>query len=295
MKKNLGLILLLILSMSVFFGCNLPQNNNVPDNSDSSGGRVDDQNNEVLDGDVGNDISDEIDQEFGTDLIMIEEPGDLSEITSPVFVSGIAGPTFEQNIVVRITDVAGNILAEEPTTILADIGKAGAYMVQLEFSITEDTPGRVTVFHTSAMNGAMQHAASAPVTLLASGNPTININIDSSEVIEILTPEFNQDVSSGVITVTGNSEYFFEATLVIALCGSGGNGLTHPICGTEDNVLAVSYANIESPDIGIGGPFSGTVEFSVSEEMPATLLVYAVSPMDGGLEHLSSVPIILVP
>ena len=233
--------------------------------------------------------------DYNLEEIIIEEPGDLSEVTSPIFVSGLAGPSFEQNIVIRLTDVNGVMLAEQATNIMADIGTAGAFFVELEFDIPEEGYGRITTFYTSPMNGSMLHAASVPLTLLPSGTSIMSQNLDSAEVIEITSPVQDSQFSSGQIVVNGTSEYFFESTLVLALCGSGGNGTTHPICGTEDNTLALGYAMIDSPDVGIGGDFSGTLEFLVTEEMPATLLVYAVSPMDGGLEHLNSVFINLVP
>ncbi len=266
--------------MVIFFGCNVPQNNEVNSDPNISDPSFNDGDN---------------DKNIGSELITIEEPGNLSEITSPVFVSGIAGPTFEQNLIVRVTDMYGNVLAEEVTTILADIGKAGAYMVQLEFSVEAEIPGRISVFDVSAMNGALLHVASVPVTLLASGTSTINVNEDNSEVIEIHTPELNQEVGGGKITVTGVSEYFFESSLVVALCGTGGTGPEHYLCGAVDNFLGLGYAMIDSPDMGIGGPFSGTISFAVEEEMPAILQIFAISPMDGSIEHLSSVTVILKP
>ena len=278
MKKE---IILMLFFTFVLSGCNPSKENNIVNLPD----HIEDESQDEQAGDQ-NDVM---------ELILIEEPGDLSEITSPVLVSGVAGPTFEQNIVVRLSDVEGNILSEKTTTILADVGKAGAFIVELEFEIAEDGYGRITVLDYSAMNGAVIHAASVPVTLLAEGTATINVNLDNSEVIDISTPEQGQELSSGEIIVTGTSEYFFESNLSMALCGTGGTGTVHMICGTEGNLLATSYAMIASPDIGIGGSFSGTITFSVTAETPAVLVVYAMSPMDGGIEHLSSVPVILLP
>jgi hypothetical protein len=302
MKRNLEFLLFIFLTMVIMFGCVLA-GSNIQNGSSSNSGNQSGQNNQSSNDSPSitptntpeEDATYYYDSETEIDTIFILRPGNSSEITSPLFLTGTSGPTFEQNIVVRLTDINGNVLAEEAGTISADIGNAGSYMVQLSFTAASETPGRITVLHYSAMNGAVIHAASVPVTILTGGEATQTINTNTLEVIEILTPTFNQELNSGEITVTGNSEYFFESNLSLALCGVGGTGAIDLICGTEGNLLASSYAMIASPDIGVGGAFSGTISFSVSVETPAVLVVYAMSPMDGGIEHLSSVPMLLKP
>jgi hypothetical protein len=96
-----------------------------------------------------------------------------SSVTSPVLISGVADGTFEQNIVVRLTDEAGNILTTVPTTIVADIGQRGPYEVEVQFNVPNDQPGRIAVFSTSARDGGLIHLSSVEVTLLASGAANI--------------------------------------------------------------------------------------------------------------------------
>jgi hypothetical protein len=295
--------MLIFLSVVILFGCSVFDNSNNSDGNSSDAVDQPGQNEQGSD-DVPTitptsvpDQDEQIyfDNESEIDNIFILSPGNSSEITSPFFVTGTSGPTFEQNIIIRLTDIEGNVLAEEPGTIAADVGNSGTFMVQLSFFAASETPGRITVLHFSAMNGAVIHAASVPVTILTGGEDVQTINTNTLEVIEINNPSFDQELNSGEITVTGVSDYFFESNLSIALCGIGGGGSAHIICGTEGNLLATSYAMIDSPDIGIGGTFSGTISFSVSAETPAVLVVYAMSPMDGGIEHLSSVPVMLKP
>jgi hypothetical protein len=303
MKRNLEFLLFIFLTMVIMFGCSAlagsTNSNRNAANSDDQSGQNDQSSGDSPSITPTNtpdqDATYYYDSETEIDSIFILRPGNSSEVTSPLFVTGTSGPTFEQNIVVRLTDIDGNVLAEEAGTISADIGSAGAYMVQLSFTAAAESPGRITVLHYSAMNGAVIHAASVPVKILTGQYDAQTINTNTLEVIEILTPTFSQDLNSGEITVTGNSEYFFESNLSLALCGVGGTGAEHLICGTEDNVLAMNYVMIASPDIGVGGPFSGIISFSVSVETSAVLVVYALSPMDGGIEHLSSVPVTLKP
>jgi hypothetical protein len=103
------------------------------------------------------------------------------------------------------------------------------------------------------------------------------------------------NVSGGILYVSGYSDYFFESNLGLALCGLGGVGLPHPVCGSEDNIVASGFATIEAPDIGLPGPFSGQVEYAVTTASTARLVVYAASPRDGGLLHASSVVVTLHP
>jgi len=79
------------------------------------------------------------------------------------------------------------------------------------------------------------------------------------------------------------------------LCGEGGGGAPNDLCGTEDNMLAAGNAMIDAPDMGQPGPFSGQLTYSVSEQTPARIVVFAASPRDGGLLHVSSIPILLSP
>lgn len=126
-------------------------------------------------------------------------------------------------------------------------------------------------------------------------SPTPPEDTRPPETISITAPTFLEEISGGELVVEGYSEYFFEANLAVTVCGMGGSGEPHRICGTVDNVLAEGYAMIDSPDMGIGGTFRGTVNYIVTEEMRARVVVFAVSPMDGGIEHLASVVVTLRP
>lgn len=229
------------------------------------------------------------------EIIFIQSPGLGSEIVSPVTVTGFSGPTFEQTLVVSITDIEGTILVMQPATIQADIGQSGPFSLTLEFYATSDGPGRISVYDVSARDGGIVHLDSVPVTLLATGNANIFPAEPADETIQISSPTFLEEISGGVLEVSGYSEYFFEANLSVTICGSWWGGGPHPICGTSDNVIAESYATIQSPDIGIPGPFSGTIPYLVLPETRARVVVFAPSMMDGAIEHLSSVEVILNP
>ncbi len=229
------------------------------------------------------------------DAILITEPGPLSEITSPVHIAGFADPTFEQNLVISIYDVDGNEIIRTSTTIQADVGARGAFSLDVPFSVASDQPGRIAVYDVSARDGGIVHLASAEVTLLASGSASIQPAPASAETITISEPTLLANVAGGLLRVSGFSEYFFEANLGVIVCGEGGSGAAHQLCGTDDNVLTVGSTTILSPEMGIPGPFNGEFIYILLAPVSARIVVFAASPRDGGLLHATSVMVMLAP
>jgi hypothetical protein len=236
-----------------------------------------------------------VSNDFPLEAIWIVAPGPLSQITSPVMIEGFAKPTFEQTLVVEIADESGIAIAIQPAMIQAELGLEGPFNLSLVFSVSGDQLGRLSVYDLSPKDGGLVHLASVPVYLNASGVPVIESASSPDETIAIFAPLVTAAFSGGVVDFSGYSEYFFESNLGVMLCGEGGSGLPHKICGTDDNVLAEGFATIDSPDMGLSGPFSGSITYLVSGETRARLVIFAVSPRDGGIEHLSSVEVILNP
>ena len=229
------------------------------------------------------------------EAILILEPGPNSQVVSPVHIAGMADPTFEQNLVVTVTDESGAVIALEPTTIQAPSPERGPFEIDLAFSITADQPGRISVYDVSARDGGLVHLSSVEVTLLAGGAAVINPPPAAPETISIFGPVHLAEISGGAFTVSGFSEYFFESNLGVVVCGEGGSGAPDQLCGTADNVIASSFAIIAAPDIGLPGPFSGEIVYSIASSVQARIIVYAATPRDGGLMHASSRPVNLTP
>jgi hypothetical protein len=231
----------------------------------------------------------------GQEAILILEPGPQSGITSPVHVAGLADPTFEQNLVVQITDADGVLLALVPTTIQADLGQRGPFAADVTFGVTGEQPGRMSVFSTSARDGGLIHLASVEVTLLAGGPASINPAAPHKESIGLLEPALLAEVNGGVAHLAGFSDYVFENQLGVVICGAGGQGAPDLLCGTEDNVLATGGAYVNSPDLGRPGPLSGDVAYLVAGRQRARIVIYDASPRDGGYTHANSVEVTLLP
>lgn len=229
------------------------------------------------------------------EAILIALPGPGSAITSPVTVEGQSRPTFEQNLVVAVYDQFGVLLALTPTTIQAEAGNPGNFSAELAFSVTEEQAGRVSVYETSALDGGVVHLSSSEVTLLPTGGTNIVPAPFHFESIQIQVPIPNGQISGGALTVSGYSDYYFESNLGLVVCGEGGSGAPNEICGTEDNILFMGNALIDAPDMGQPGPFSGDLTYTVSGPVHARIVLFAASARDGGLLHLASIPVLLLP
>ncbi len=229
------------------------------------------------------------------EAILILAPGLSSSVTSPVTVSGEADPTFEQNLVIQVSDENGAVLSTTPTTIQTEAGTRGPYSVDVTFSVAADQPGRLSVYSASARDGGLVHLASVEVTLLASGTAAINPAATHAEVHQIFQPNLLETATGGHVHLEGFSEYVFEGTLSLALCGEGGSGAPDPLCGTTDNVLATGIAMLQAPDVGQPGPFVTDLLYSVTGPVRARLVVYSLSARDGGVLHLSTREINVAP
>ncbi len=229
------------------------------------------------------------------EAILILQPGTSASVTSPVHVTGEADPTFEQNLVIQITDENGGVLATTPTTIQVEAGQRGPYAADVEFSVAADQPGRISVFSTSARDGGLIHLASVEVILLASGPASPAAADTHPESLIINSPAPNAAVSGGIIHIEGYTQYVFENQLAVVLCGEGGQGDTEPVCGTTDNLLENGVASVNSPDVGLPGPYAGDLPYGITAPIQARLVVYSTSPRDGGILHLATVNIQLSP
>ena len=92
-------------------------------------------------------------------FITISEPAQATrlDLTWAVSVRGEAGGLFEGNVVVQALDAAGNILAQEPTTIIApDAGSGGTgpWSVDLNIKAPTGSQGQIVAFSTSPEDGS---------------------------------------------------------------------------------------------------------------------------------------------
>ncbi len=227
----------------------------------------------------------------GPESLLLLEPGPGSTLSSTVHVAGQADPTFEQNLVILITDAEGKFLS----TIAAESGQRGTFAADVPVTVLTTQPGRITVYARSPRDGGLTHLASVEVTLTANGPASIAPPHPHSESIALFEPTFRATLSGGVVRVMGYADWVFENQLSVVLCGAGGLGAPEAFCGTTDNVLGSGTVFVNSPDLNLPGTFSGEVAYSVTQETRGRIVVYSASPRDGKVTHLTSVEVVLLP
>ncbi len=219
----------------------------------------------------------------GEEAIVILQPGNGSRVTSPVRVAGIADPTFEQNLVVRLILDDGSELALAPTIIAADIGQRGSYSLDLAFDVSEERQGFIQVYDASARDGGILHLNSVAVMLAPSGATDIRIATPAPERIAISQPLHGETLAGGSVHVAGFALASFEQTLLVELLDADGD------------VLASQPVTVNAPDIGQPGPFSADLTYDLTVAGPGRLVVRDISPAHGDDAHRASVEVRLEP
>lgn len=117
--------------------------------------------------------------------------------------------------------------------------------------------------------------------------PATSDLIDEQEAILILAPSNISRVTSPV-TVRGEADPTFEQTLAVRIVTIDGEELL-----TQPAMIAADLGERGSFEIEL--PFQTEGSFSIDEETRAWIQVFATSARDGGITHLSSVAVTLLP
>ena len=214
---------------------------------------------------------------------MIFEPGPASRVTNPVHIAGLADPTFEQALVVRVLLIDGTEVATKPVTIAADAGQRGPFETDIFLNVPGGGNVFIQVFSRSARDGGTIHLASVGVVLGLSGPAMVVPGRPHPEDIFIAQPGLGQTISAGMLHVEGIALASFEQNLLIELYDADGN------------VIASQSVIVNAPDMGQPGPFSADIPYSVSAPGPGRVVVRDLSPAFGGDVHLASVEVDLNP
>lgn len=217
------------------------------------------------------------------EAILILEPGPGSRLTSPLHVSGIADPTFEQTLGVRLVLDDGTQLAAGPAMIHTELGTRGPFDGELSFSVSSERNALLQVFDASARDGGITHLASVGVTLAPGGPADVVPAAPHPEAIVIHQPEAGATVSGGTVLVEGVGVASFEGTLVVEVYDAEGL-----LVGSEPLIAA-------APEMGQPGTFSVSVPYSVSSAGPGRVRVVDPLPAFNGIGHVASVELMLEP
>jgi len=224
-----------------------------------------------------------LDETLTEEAILILEPGPGSRLTSPIHVAGIANPSFEQALVVRLVLDDGDEIALIPTQIQAELGQRGPFSVDIPFQVEGEHPAFIQVYVDSARDGGITHLASIGVRITDSGQEDVIPVEPYPERIIIFQPELGDNLRGGVAHVEGFALASFEGTLVIEVIDEDGN------------VVGLQPTIVSAPEMGVPGPFFVDVPYQINASGPGRIVVRDPSPAFDGDIHVSSVEISLEP
>jgi hypothetical protein len=144
-------------------------------------------------------------------------------------------------------------------------------------SAAVEVPSATSAATDTALPGPTPTPSEAAPATIAPPTPAPS----DQEVILITTPGLLSRVTSPV-RVAGEADPTFEQTLVVEVFG--------------ENADSVAFVPVTiGADVGQRGPFEAEIEFTVQAEQPGRISVYSESARDGGLIHLASVEVTLLP
>jgi hypothetical protein len=218
-------------------------------------------------------------------VILILEPGAGSRLTSPLRVAGLADPTFEQNLGIRLVLPEGSVLAQGAATIQADIGQRGPFEAEIPFTVSDEQNALIQVYDQSARDGGIIHLASMGVTLAPSGAQVLEATEPHQERLVIHQPANGETVQGGTVRVAGFGAASFEGTLLVE------------VYGPEGDLLGSASTTVQSAEAGMGepGPFSVQVAYELRGSGPGRIAVVDPLPAFDGVGHIASVGITLEP
>jgi hypothetical protein len=103
------------------------------------------------------------------EAIVIISPSAGETVGSPVLVTGISNPTFEQHLGIQVLGEDGTVIGQGAAIISAEWGQRGNFEAEVTFELPPSNQyGRIVVFDTSARDGGLLHLSSVEVTLAGS-------------------------------------------------------------------------------------------------------------------------------
>lgn len=217
------------------------------------------------------------------EVILILEPGPGSRLTSPLRVSGMADSTFEQHLLLRLVLDDGIELAAGPVIIQSELGTRGPFEGELAFSVAGERNALLQVSSQSARDGGITHLASVGVTLAPTGPVQLQPAAPHFESLQITAPQPGDTAGGGIVHVEGTGRPSFEGNLVIEVYDEQGN------------LIGSMAVLVDAPDMGLPGPFSADVPYTLAVAGFGRITVVDPLPAFDGLGHIASVEVRLLP
>ena len=211
--------------------------------------------------------ADAVDVQFGQaaqPALSIVTPASGASVDPAQFtVSGNGSALPENNVIVRALDAGGNVLAETPTTMNADVGGSGPWSATLSIGTPLNTPGTIVAFSTSPADGSVLAQSEVGVVFNSGQAP-------AQPAISISSPVAGASVDPAQFTVSGTGTALPENNVVVRALDAGGN------------VLAETPTTVNA-DVGGSGPWSATLSTDTLLNTQGTIVAFSTSPADGSV------------
>jgi hypothetical protein len=189
-----------------------------------------------------------------------------------VVVLGTGTALPENNVVVRVLAADGSVLAEQPTTVAADIGGTGAWQATLQPNAAPGTTGQIIAFSPSPADGT--NVATASVNVIFGEGEVTN-----PPAIAINLPQQDETVSPIEVVVAGTGTALPENNVVVR------------VLAADDSVLAEQPATVDA-ELGGTGPWQVTLQPNAAPGTEGEIIALATSPADGSVLVQASVNVI---
>lgn len=217
------------------------------------------------------------------EVIVIEQPGPGSVVTSPMRISGISDPAQHQTLVARLLYDDGTVVFEQPVQIDAPLGQRGSYEAVVPFNVTGERQAFLQMLIRSARDGRITHLSSVCV-ILSDSQPAEIITQEAQPArVTIYQPETNSTLSGGMATISGFGLASFEQTLLVEIHDEMGN------------TIAAEPVMVDASDLGQPGYFSIDLPYSVDEAGYGRVVVRDPSAAFDGDVYVTSVEVMLQP
>lgn len=191
-------------------------------------------------------------------FIDIESPADYSAVDSSFTVIGTGAGLFEGNVIIEVSEFGGDVLFEGATVLQAEeMGAVGDWSLDIDLGdIDEGTQIFIRAYSTSPADGST----------IAFDSLRLNANSEFGlRYVHITNPYFRQGVNTSPLLIEGMAGAAFENNIVIEVRDF-----------ESGEVLAETFATVQTDELAGSGPFSAEVNF---EAEPGTgIEVYAYQP-----------------
>lgn len=183
---------------------------------------------------------------------ILEAPGPGSQIVSPVHIVGWGGPSYRDQVRVRLIGEDGEVLAQIRTYLLVPSGRSGRFIVDLPFQL----PGvaEAALIEASAENpltGRLDHLATRRVVLLSTGRALIHTGLTPPEKVSIFTPREDRVVEGGAILIRGAAWLDEDLPLLVE------------VIDRQGQVISSAEVMLAAPALGELGTFEATLDYVV--------------------------------